>query len=133
MKIRYVAVAAAAALIALPGAAMAKPGNGHGKGHGAAEQRDYRTPYRTSQGNWNGRACPPGLAKKNARCLPPGQYKRGDRVPDGWTRYYTRYDALPSYYRSRYAANPGYRYVYRDDRVYVIDALTRAIVNVLVR
>lgn len=33
--------------------------------------------------------CPPGLAKKNPPCVPPGQekeasYRVGDRIPDGW-------------------------------------------------
>ncbi len=35
-----------------------------------------------------GASCPPGLAKKNNGCLPPGQAKRygiGGTLPDGWT------------------------------------------------
>ena len=38
--------------------------------------------------NWNGRDCPPGLAKKNNGCLPPGQVGRGDRYEDRDDRYY---------------------------------------------
>lgn len=35
---------------------------------------------------WNGRDCPPGLAKKNNGCLPPGQVGRDNRDRDD--RYY---------------------------------------------
>lgn len=149
MKRTAIALGLAAA-IALPGAAMAKPGNGHGHGNSAtahAEHGDLRRDrdmrhdrdnddrrdriHRSSQ--YNGQACPPGLARKSPRCVPPGQWKKGDRLPSGWDRQYTAYGSLPAYYRDRYAVNDGYRYIYRNDRVYVVDAVTRAILDVIGR
>lgn len=59
--------------------------------------------------------CPPGLAKKNNGCLPPGQAKkifaRGDRIQPAW---FSGYD-VPARYRSFYADTPEYYYRYDDD------------------
>ena len=77
--------------------------------------------------------CPPGLAKKYPGCIPPGQWKKGYRIPSTWSNYYVGYDRLPDFYRDRYEMNPDYRYMYRDGRVYVIDAITRSIIDVLTR
>ena len=87
MSIRKFAFAAAALALCAPVAAMAeKPGkhdqhaqSGHGqkaKGHKGHKRqvhalRDIRS-----------KACPPGLAKKNTGCLPPGQWRKGDRLPN---------------------------------------------------
>ena len=57
-------------------------GNGHGNGHAAA------------QANPSNGHCPPGLAKKDPACIPPGQardddrdeyWRVGDRVDRDWT------------------------------------------------
>jgi len=149
MKRTAIALGLAAA-IALPGAAMAKPGNGHGNSaaaraehapmrggmHHADHMRrdsDHRRDGIHRSSRYNGQPCPPGLAKKSPRCVPPGQWKKGDRLPSGWDRQYTAYGSLPAYYRDRYAVNDGYRYIYRNDRVYVVDAVTRAILDVIGR
>ncbi len=65
-----------------------------------------------------GGSCPPGLAKKNPLCMPPGQYKklhRGDYLRD-WRSYdrlrYRDY-GLP-------APGPGQRYVRIGDDAYLI-------------
>lgn len=75
------------------------------------------------------RGCPPGLAKKNPPCVPPGQAKKGvttdqwpghDRIGDVIDRGdliflddYVRYDLPPLPYGQRYAVV--------DDRIVVID------------
>jgi hypothetical protein len=140
MSIRKLTLSAAALALALPGAAFAKAENhaahqsgkahaGHGK-----TVTTTRTVKRVSTGKrYAGQACPPGLGKKYPGCIPPGQWRKGNRVPQGWSTYYVRYDRLPDYYRNRYDMNPGYRYMYQDGRVLVIDAVTRAIVDIFVR
>ena len=115
---RHVLTLALAALFAAA-PALAQPGNGHGhdKGgkhadkheekaqkHGAKREREEirhgshfndqhrhaaRSYYVEHYGH-NGRGCPPGLAKKNNGCLPPGQARKwdvGQPVPRGVTVY----------------------------------------------
>ena len=79
--------------------------------------------------------CPPGLAKKGNGCMPPGQarkyyWNRGARVPVGYNGW-TRYDAIPRAYRGRVPYDARYRYVYRDDSVYVVDPRTRLVRDVI--
>lgn len=77
--------------------------------------------------------CPPGLAKKNNGCLPPGQAKKrfaeGQRLPTSY-----RYLAVPDRYRSqinynRYDADD--RFFYDDGQVYVVDRRTRLIEDII--
>lgn len=82
-------------------------------------------------GRYYGSSCPPGLAKKNNGCLPPGQAKKarwgvGQRLPSTY-----RDDYIPSRYRSYYNSGT-YRYydgyVYRvDPQTYVIREILRAV------
>jgi Ni/Co efflux regulator RcnB len=138
MSIRIIALSAAAFALAAPGMALAKPET-HGQAHhGAAAHANHGKPVKSSKRassgkRYAGHACPPGLAKKYPGCIPPGQWKKGYRVPATWSGYYVSYSRLPDYYRDRYQPNPGYRYLYQDGRVLVIDAVTRAVVNILVR
>ena len=75
--------------------------------------------------------CTPGLAKQNALCMPPGQYKKlvGERLPAEY-----RSHALPSglrdYYRDTddYYWRYGDRYLYRVDRD---DQLVRSILPLI--
>ena len=59
--------------------------------------------------------CPPGLAKKNNGCLPPGQAKKvfglGDRIQPAWFSGYQ----LPEQYRALYSDTPDYFYRYNED------------------
>jgi|EndMetStandDraft_6_1072998.scaffolds.fasta_scaffold275279_2 hypothetical protein len=85
------------------------------------------------QGRWGG--CPPGLAKKGNGCMPPGQarkyyWDRGARIPAGYNGW-TRYDAIPRAYRYRVPYNARYRYVYRDDSVYIVDPQTRLVRDII--
>jgi hypothetical protein len=62
--------------------------------------------------------CPPGLARKNNGCMPPGQYKKllGTRWGDPLTR-----GLLPASYRGWYPDNNDYLYRERDGYVYRIN------------
>ena len=142
MSIRIFLMGAAALAMAAPGVATADPGKGRGGAHKAAQahsghgkaSKHVRSSKRASTGyRYAGKVCPPGLAKKYPGCIPPGQWKKGYRIPATWSNYYVGYDRLPDYYRDRYEMNPDYRYMYRDNRVYVIDAITRSIVDVIFR
>lgn len=62
-----------------------------------------------------GQSCPPGLARKNNGCLPPGQAKKvfglGDRLQPTWFSGYQ----LPEQYRAFYSDTPEYYYRYNED------------------
>lgn len=77
-----------------------------------------------------GRNCPPGLAKKNNGCLPPGQAKKmmreGDRYQEGMG-----YE-LPERYRYQYRDTNRYFHRYSDGRIYRIDRRTFIIIAVIV-
>lgn len=63
--------------------------------------------------------CPPGLARKNNGCLPPGQAKKlvGQVLPAAFAT-----SLLPAYYRSWYPDNDDYYYrTGGDDWIYRID------------
>ena len=130
---RSVLALGAAALAFTAAPALAKEG-GHGNHgqHSGAAQAEHGKPAKTARAK-RLKACPPGLAKKHTGCLPPGQWRKGDQLPESWMAQYLAYSALPDFYRDRYAASAGHRYVYRDDRVFVIDAVTRTILNVIIR
>lgn len=111
---------ASAATIALAAPAYAKPDHAkHGghSGHGAA-----------------GYGCPPGLAKKNNGCLPPGQAKKlynvGQRFPTNYG-YAWNYDQIPYDLRNRYEFDPNYRYYYGDGYLYRVDPTTMLISQVV--
>ena len=94
MKKQILSAAVVAAMMAVP--AFAKDhgeGRGHGKGHEKQEEKaerreevregayftdrhrdEVRRYYAQHYGGGNG--CPPGLAKKNNGCLPPGQARK---------------------------------------------------------
>jgi hypothetical protein len=99
-------------------------GRGAGRHGGEARERDRFSflrdgrplPVRVAQGG-----CPPGLAKQNAFCLPPGQLRRGQLIGQRIDR--NRFGAVPHdwLYRFRddddfyYRADPD-GFVYRVDR-----------------
>lgn len=125
-------IAGAAALLALPGAALAKDKGRGGHGNDRYERHD-----RDDRGGrvWAKRhGCPPGLAKKHNGCLPPGQaWRIGQRAPWNSDRY-VDYSNLPSYYRDRYPDVSGQQYYYQGNRVYTVDPATRlirSIINIL--
>lgn len=137
MILRRTALAIAALVLALPGASLAKeqghgPSGKHSKAHQSQTHRNQaHAPKPARPGPQRAKPCPPGLAKKHTGCLPPGQWRKGDRLPDSWAVQFIAYAALPDFFRSRYPVRSGHRYLYRDDRVFVVDAVTRVIVDVI--
>ena len=83
---------------------------------------------------YGGALCPPGLAKKTPACTPPGQAKRlfrdGQRVPSNY-RSYTPYGDIPGVLVDRYDLTDQYRYIYRDNVIYVVDPQTSLIQRVI--
>lgn len=65
-----------------------------------------------------GAACPPGLAKKNNGCLPPGQAKKliGSAIPVAYASGY-----LPDALRDLYRDDDDYYYRYGDGYLYRVD------------
>ena len=117
---------AGAAALGLAGPAVAGPG--HGKGH-AKHMNGYGVAAN----------CPPGLAKKNNGCLPPGQAKKlynvGQRYPYA-SRDLFGYNQLPYDMRQRYGYDPYARYGYDNGYYYQVDPTTmivRSILGALVR
>jgi Ni/Co efflux regulator RcnB len=75
--------------------------------------------------------CPPGLAKKDNGCLPPGQAKKMwtvDRPLPPAVAYYP----LPTELYGRLTPPPaGYQYVRVDDDVLLMQTATRSVVNLV--
>jgi hypothetical protein len=123
---------ASAAALAVTGPAVAKPGKGHGNKH-AYGQQDHG---RGSQFGYGMGGCPPGLAKKNNGCLPPGQAKKrfnvGQRVPYDY-RDMIGYNALPYDVRYQYGRqlDPYGRYIYDNDYLYRVDPKTMIVQQIL--
>lgn len=66
--------------------------------------------------------CPPGLAKKDPPCIPPGQVKKGDRIDD-------RFERLEDLWLDRLGRDGNF---YRlGDRVFDVDPDTQEIIEVL--
>ncbi len=83
---------------------------------------------------YGAKACPPGLAKKHNGCMPPGQaarlFREGQRVPTGYG-YYTPYANIPIQYRNQYSLDPNYRYIYRNNNIYVVDPRTSLVQRII--
>lgn len=101
-------------------------GDDHGRGdwHGGRDGHFDNGWHGRSHGGWHGGR--PNRGGPDRRFA----YNRGyrfDRGYHGWSRY----DGLPPAFRHRYRYNPHYRYVYRDDVVYVVDPTTRLVRDVV--
>lgn len=88
-----------------------------------------RSAYRNWWRSTYGANCPPGLARKDNGCLPPGLAKRryviGQPLPTTVV-----IGAVPSGLRLR-AAPPGYRYAYVDGDLLLIDTTTLLVADVI--
>ena len=125
-----------------PGGKGGGKGQGHsqgpeGKEHGNAQargpsgfaasdrsviQKFYATPI-------TGPNCPPGLAKKNNGCLPPGQAKQyviGSPLPAGVVMY-----PLPGHLLGMLAPPPGYQYVRVESDILMVAVGTNMVVSAL--
>ena len=118
------------AILAASGPLAAKPD--HAK-HGKAGKHDRG--FEVPAGHGAG-GCPPGLRRKNAQCLPPGQHKKlfevGQRVPSGY-KGIMRYNALPNELRMQYgrALDPQARYIYDQEYLYRVDPTTMVVSQIL--
>jgi hypothetical protein len=115
---------AGVAALAAAAPAYAKPDHAKGhKGHHAKGHVGYGVG-----------GCPPGLAKKNNGCLPPGQAKKlyniGQRFPRGYGHAWT-YDQIPYDLRRRYGFDDDDRYYYGDGYLYRVDPATMLISQVV--
>ena len=119
-----------AALLAIAAPAAAKPGNGQGHGQGHNHAYGYDDHGKGSLYGYGVGGCPPGLAKKNNGCLPPGQAKKlynvGQRFPAGYG-YAWNYNQIPYDLRTRYGLQPTGNYYYGDGYLYRVDPRTMLI------
>lgn len=77
-----------------------------------------------------GRTCPPGLAKKNNGCLPPGiakKYTLGQPLPEGVLATSLPDDLLKLLYLPRY----GQKYVQVDKDILLIDQASRKVIDAI--
>ena len=121
---------AAAAALALTGPASAKPGMGHGNPHDQGHGYGYG--YQGPVGYGVG-GCPPGLAKKNNGCMPPGQAKKlraGQRYVQGYGSRYG-YGQIPYDLRRQYSLDPRDRYYYDNGYLYQVDPRTMLVQQVI--
>ncbi|MDR6265443.1 excinuclease ABC subunit A [Roseobacter sp. N2S] len=102
--------------------ALAKNDKGHKNGHSSVQYSH----------------CPPGLAKKNPPCVPPGQAKKQYRNDhddrDHSHSWYHRGDRITRDYvvirnPHRYGLDPNYIYYSVADRIYQMDSKTREVLN----
>ncbi len=118
---KHILMLASAAALLSTAPAYAKPDHAKGhKGHHAQGHAGY--------------GCPPGLAKKNNGCLPPGQAKKLYNVGQRWPGNYGyawNYNQIPADLRSRYDFDPGGRYYYGDGYLYRVDPATMLISQVV--
>jgi len=130
---------AGAAAIAFGTPAVAKPDNhgGHGKSQAGKSHGRHVVTTRTggrlyaldSRGN-----CPPGLAKKNNGCLPPGQAKKLYNVGQRYNRNFGNlwsYNQIPYDLRDRYDFDQSDRYYYDNGYIYQVDPRTMLIQQVV--
>jgi hypothetical protein len=130
---------AGAAIFAVAAPTNAHPGNGHGRAnagtipHGKAHSHSGQIRGTTTNGHRRAYAlnahgqCPPGLAKRDNGCLPPGQarklYNVGQRynrnLGSAWT-----YNEIPRSLRSQYSLDQSNRYYYRNGYLYQVDPTT---------
>ena len=126
------AILAGALSLAIAGPAIAQPG--HAKGHGAKAKSGKMVYQGHGAANyWGNRNCPPGLAKKNNGCLPPGIAKQRYNVGDRWSGNYNpwAYNQVPLDWRNQYNLDPYNRYYYRDGYLYSVDPKTRLVESVI--
>ena len=134
-------LAAGAASLAFAAPAAADPGKNKGHGNKAAHgQAMYQAKHarQVYQGHaaanfWGNRNCPPGLAKKNNGCLPPGIAKQRFNVGERWNGNYGlwSYNQVPLDWRNQYGLQPDNRYYYRDGYLYSVDPRTRLVESVI--
>jgi hypothetical protein len=124
-------IIAGLAALAATAPAAAKPGHGKNNAHAAHAGHAYGVDGAVGYGVGG---CPPGLAKKSPRCIPPGQAKKlynvGQRLPYGFNGY-TPYNQIPYDLRNQYGLDPYGQYIYDQNYLYRVDPKTQVISSVL--
>ena len=122
---KHLLILAGVAALAATVPAYAKSDHAQGKGKGHGKHAVHSGLYAPGIGG-----CPPGLAKKNNGCLPPGQAKKLYNIGQRWPRNYGyawNYNQIPYDLRTRYGFQPGYNYYYGDGYIYRVDPATMLI------
>lgn len=120
IRIRKLVITAAILAATAAAPAMADPGHGKRDHHrGPSHSRTH---------------CPPGLAKKNPPCIPPGQVhhhekRYGNRVGD--ILRIGEYIVIRDPRRYNLSPRADWRYYRDDNRIYRIDSNTRKVLAVL--
>lgn len=99
------------------------------RGYGAAMHNHGRLYAFGSHGG-----CPPGLARKNNGCLPPGQAKKLYNVGQRYSRNFGTvwsYNQIPTDLRSRYDFDQNDRFYYSNGYLYQVDPRTRLVQQVV--
>jgi hypothetical protein len=123
-----------------------KPGHGRGgppekvvvvPGRAAAPvtvvvgDRDRRTVYGYYRTEYVAGNCPPGLAKKNNGCLPPGQVRRVWAVGQPLPPAVVYYPLPPTLATELSPPPPGYDYVRVDNDVVLMELGNRMIIDIV--
>ena len=126
-----------------------KPGHGHGgppdraaapPGRAVAPaapvtvvvgDRDRRTVYSYYRTEYIAGNCPPGLAKKNNGCLPPGQAKKMWVVGQPLPPAIVYYPLPPTLVTQLSPPPPGYDYVQVDNDVVLMELGNRMIIDIV--
>jgi hypothetical protein len=115
------------------GKAYAAKSNGKAHAKSSGRYIEMRTGKRLYAFNARG-SCPPGLAKRNNGCLPPGQAKKMYNVGQRYNRNFGNvwaYNQIPTDLRSRYDFDQSDRYYYRNGYLYQIDPKTMLVEQVV--
>jgi len=142
---------AGATMLVTTAPAVAKPEQAHGHANHASKHAGMKH-QKVSKANKGSRgvvksdrfgrlyalnargACPPGLAKKDNGCLPPGHSKKlysvGQRYNRNFGTTWTYYQ-IPEYLRSQYGFDQSDRYYYRNGYLYQVDPKTMLVEQVI--
>ena len=125
---------AGAVTLGIAGPAAANPGNGRGHGNGHGNGYGYDNAYGVNGPVGYGHGgCPPGLAKKNNGCMPPGQAKKLARGQHWQSLYGSHYGygQIPYDLRQQYDLTPRYNYYYGNGYLYQVDPRTQLVSQVI--
>ena len=144
-----------AGALAFTGPLAAQPGQSHGKGQGKGNHAKMSHGNTRTTAQSRGRSghgivtsdrygrlyaldargsCPPGLAKRNNGCTPPGQAKKlynvGQRYNSNFGNMWS-YNQVPDYLRSQYSLDQSDRYYYNNGYLYQVDPKSMLIQQVI--
>ncbi len=126
---RMIQLTMVAAVLGLLGAVPVAADSGRSNGKNAHGKKHHGYGNSSQVGN-----CPPGLAKKNPACVPPGQARKrdvhyGNRVGDIFR--VGDYIVISDPRRYNLKQRQGWDYYRDDDRIYRVDSGTRQVLAIL--